>query len=296
MLLKSLFSSFKENIVSKTNPILKVRSVNDINKVPMITCEILGENRYQTISLDSIFAEKQFHLFNDDDINFLSKLYANKQVGYNQPFYTQSTKYFNFISLLFIFFLLLSNVTAVKISDFFGFALPGGIIFLPILYVLNDILTEIYGFWQSSKVIIIAFTVYILFNIGIYFVVNQTPAFFWHHQASLENIFLTSPRFLSALGLSYIVGAFINAYLLTIMKKKFKGRHFEVRALLSTLIGALLESIIFCTIAFYYNISLDQISEMIITLSVIKVLYEAILITFIARIVNFLKKREVIIE
>jgi uncharacterized integral membrane protein (TIGR00697 family) len=295
MLLKSLFSSFRENIAHISNPKLKVRSVNDNAGNLMIICEVLGEQKYQTISLEDIFSEKQLHLYSDDDINFLSMLYAKKHVGYNQPFFTQSTKYFNFISLLFIICLLLSNIAAVKISNFYGFILPGGIIFFPMLYVLNDILTEVYGFWQSRKVIIVALFVNILFNLGMYIVVKQTPAFFWEHQASFENIFLASPRILFASGLSYIMGEFLNAYLLTIMKKKFKGRYFEVRALFSTFMGVFLESGMFCLIAFYNHMPMDHIFNMIITLSIVKVLYEAVLITFTARIVKFLKTREIII-
>ncbi len=64
------------------------------------------------------------------------------------------TKFYNLLTIIFIFCLLISNIAEIKIMDVFGLAQVGaGTLFFPLLYVLNDVLTEVYGFSASRRAI-----------------------------------------------------------------------------------------------------------------------------------------------
>ena len=70
---------------------------------------------------------------------------------------TSNTKFYYSLTMIFVFCLLISNIAAMKIIDILGIAQVGaGALFFPLLYVLNDVITEIYGFSASRRTIWIA--------------------------------------------------------------------------------------------------------------------------------------------
>lgn len=201
-------------------------------------------------------------------------------------------KYYNKLALLFIICLMLANIGATKICNIFGFILPGGIVVFPMLYVLNDILTEVYGFRNSRKVIWLAlfcnlFSTLILFSISL-----LPPATEWSNQEAFSNIFSLAPRIFVASLSSYFVGELLNSFVISELKIRLSGKFFPLRAILSTTIGAFVETLIFASIAFGHHLNFAQLTNIVLTLTFAKVLYEFLLLPISVKLASFLKKSE----
>lgn len=200
------------------------------------------------------------------------------------------TKYYYNISTAFILSLLFANIFAVKIIDFWGYTLlDAGTIIFPLLYVMNDILTEIYGFYESRKVIVTALLINLLFNVLAYIVAILPHSPSGISQEAFNQVFLTTPRIFFASMVSYLIGEFSNSLLLSYGKSKFEGKFFVLRALFSTFIGSLLDSVLFCYIAFGEYITMDELTNMVITLALVKVFIEFVTMPITSRVVSYMK-------
>lgn len=211
----------------------------------------------------------------------------------------QKTKFYNLLTLIFIFCLLISNIAEVKIMDVFGLAQVGaGTIFFPLLYILNDIITEVYGFSASRKTIWIALLFSLTFTLLIQLILVLPDGDNWQEKEAFETVFILSPQIVIASLSSYFLGELINSSILSALKFHFNGEMFAVRAIFSTLISSLLESIIFGIIVFYGNIAFygripdDELIKMAVMLTIMKVLYEIITLPISQALVNYLKKSE----
>ena len=103
---------------------------------------------------------------------------------------------------------------------------------------------------------------------------------------------MLSPRIMIASLSSYFLGELINSSILSILKLQFRGEMFAVRAIFSTLIASFIESVMFGFIAFYGRIPDDELIKMAIMLTILKVLYEIIILPLSQVLVNYLKKSE----
>lgn len=203
-----------------------------------------------------------------------------------------STKYYGLLSTMFTVILLFSNIAEAKICDFFGYAIGAGTTIFPLLYILSDVLTEVYGFSASRKAIWIAFCYSCLFSIFIYIICLLPPSAHWNGQEAFLEIFLVSPRIVIASVLSYFVGELLNTTIIASLKIKLQGKYFAFRAIFSTFFGALLESSLFGFIAFLGRVPFEELINMIIILSLIKVIYEILLMPITTKLVKFLKRAE----
>lgn len=91
-------------------------------------------------------------------------------------------KYLNIISIVFITCLLASNLDPIKIYEFWGHTLPAGILLFPLLYVLNDVLIEVYGFSASRKMVWTALACNLFLNSYLCFAIEFRPSSHWHNQ------------------------------------------------------------------------------------------------------------------
>lgn len=163
---------------------------------------------------------------------------------------TNAYKYFNIITISFIICLIVSNLAATKLWQIGSLTLPGGIIIFPLLYVLNDILTEVYGFRASRKVIWLALFYNLVLTLILYSVIYLPPSEHWSNQEAYSYIFSLSPRIFIASISSYFVGELLNATAISMLKIMYQGKFFAFRAILSTCVGALIETSMFAIIAF----------------------------------------------
>lgn len=201
-------------------------------------------------------------------------------------------KYYNALTILFVICLMTSNLAATKLCQFGPLTLPGGIIIFPLMYVLNDILTEVYGFTASRKVILTALICNLFMTVVLSIVVYFPPAAEWSNNEAYSGVFSLSPRIFVASFSSYFIGELINATVISLLKIKLQGKFFIFRAIFSTWAGALIETVIFVTIAFSSVLPFEYLVRTIITLTTIKVLYELAVMPFTVKIVSFLKNAE----
>jgi uncharacterized integral membrane protein (TIGR00697 family) len=200
--------------------------------------------------------------------------------------------FFHILSIAFCFLFILSNIAASKISVVSGVYIDTGTAFFPLLYIINDITTEVYGFKASRKVIWFAVLCNIVFVLALSSIVNLSYSYGYSINTSFDVVFNFSPRILVASVSSFLIGEYINSVILSVSKIKFSGRLFPVRAIFSTFVGVSIESAIFSVIAFYGVISVEELISMSILLIAVKVLYEIFSIPITLKIVKYLKLKE----
>lgn len=171
--------------------------------------------------------------------------------------------------------LIISNIIAGKTFDFFSFTLPCGVVIFPVIYIVNDILAEVYGYEKARKVILLGFLMnlvaVICYNITI---MLPAPVFFENSDA--YSIVLGSTfRLLLASFAAYLVGSLVNAKMMVILKKWNEEKLF-VRCIVSTLFGEGLDAIIFIFIGFFGTMPLEALLVMILVQALFKTIYEII--------------------
>ncbi len=168
---------------------------------------------------------------------------------------------FNYITVSFVVILIISNIaSSAKIVDLgfkigsFRFAFDGGTLLFPLSYIIGDILTEVYGFRQSRKVIWIGF-ISLTFSALIFALLRFLPAETnWETEVGSASYMavlggISSGGLLLASLLAYLFGELSNAIVLSRLKIRTKGRWLWLRTITSTLVGQGLDSLIFVGIA-----------------------------------------------
>lgn len=171
---------------------------------------------------------------------------------------------------------------------------PTGIIFFPLTYFFDDILTEVYGFKVSRLIIWGGLFCSTLFTLGLWLTVYLPASPIWdantHHGAkAYELIFTGSLRILIASSVAYFCGEFLNSVILAKLKVLTAGRYFYLRVAGSTVIGVGVDSIIFCNIAFSSIMPQAIIWNIVLTQYLFKLSYEVAMLPITYRLANFLK-------
>ena len=185
--------------------------------------------------------------------------------------------------------LIVSNTIAGKTFDFFSFTLPCGVIIFPIIYIVNDVLAEVYGYAKARRVILLGFLMnlvaVICFNVTIWL---PAPAFFENSEA-FSIVLGSTFRLLVAGFIAYLVGSFVNAKLMVYLKKWDEEKLF-LRCIVSTLFGEGLDALIFITIAFLGTMPFDALLLMIVVQALFKTVYEIIVYPVTRIVINSVKK------
>lgn len=193
----------------------------------------------------------------------------------------------------FVTLLLCSNLIGVsKIWRVAGITTSGSILFFPISYLFGDILTEVYGYKYSRKVVWTGFAALVFASFVSWFIISLPPAAEWNHQAALETVFGQTPRIVLASLAAYFVGEFTNSYVLAKMKILTQGKWLWSRVLGSTVVGEGIDTLIFYPLAFYHSWPLDLVIQVMVTNYSIKVIWETMMTPLTYKIVGFLKRAE----
>jgi len=199
---------------------------------------------------------------------------------------------FMFAGILFATCLLISNILATKILMIGPWAAPAGVLIFPVAYILNDVITEVWGFAKARLIIWTGFAVNVLavlfFTMGI--VVPGAP--FWQNQEAFATILGNTPRIVVASMSAYLVGSFLNAFIMSRMKVMTNGKGFSGRAILSTLVGESADSFIFIGIAFAGIFPFTVLITMIVTQAMLKTVYEILILPITVWTVGFVKRME----
>lgn len=202
------------------------------------------------------------------------------------------TGHFLALVAVFVACLVVSNVIAGKIVEFGVLNLSAALIVFPITYILGDILTEVYGFRRARQVIWLGFLGNLV-AVGAILVAIELPAAgFYEHQAAYETILGQTPRILAASLVAYLVGEFVNSYVLAKMKLWTEGRHLWTRTIGSTVIGQGFDTTIFTILAFAGVFPVEAILVIVATEWAIKCGYEAAMTPITYGVVGWLKRAD----
>lgn len=209
-------------------------------------------------------------------------------------------RYYDLLTAAFVAVLLCSNLIGVhKVSSvnlpFYGeYVYGAGVLFFPISYLFGDILTEVYGYARSRKVIWAGFGALIFASL-MSFVVTSLPAaktMSAEQQQAVNLIFGQTPRIVAASLTAFWLGEFVNSFVLAKMKMLSGGKFLWMRTIGSTIFGEIADSLVFYPVAFYGVWSNEQLVSVMIGNYFIKVLWEVLATPFTYIIVNFLKRAE----
>ena len=204
----------------------------------------------------------------------------------------ESFKYYSIISTLFVVTLMISNVVATKLFSLGPLIFTGGILIFPITYIFGDILTEVYGYSRSRKIIWTGFFALIFMSFIFWIVGLLPPAPTWQNQDAYLSILGFVPRIVLASIIGYWAGEFANSFVLAKMKLLTKGRHLWTRTISSTIVGEGVDTTLFVLIGFYGVISGSILLMAILSGYIFKVAYEVVATPVTYKIVGFLKKAE----
>jgi queuosine precursor transporter len=205
---------------------------------------------------------------------------------------SRNYKYLDLITALFVAVLLISNIASTKIVSLWKFTFDAGTLLFPLSYIFGDIITEVYGYKRSRKVIWTGFFCAALMAAIFVLVQHLPPAPGWELQSAYEQILGFLPRIIIASMIAYFAGEFSNSYILAKLKIFTKGKYLWVRTIGSTVVGEAIDTLLFCTIAFFGAISNSLLVAVIVSNYIFKCLVEIVFTPITYKIVKVLKKRE----
>lgn len=198
------------------------------------------------------------------------------------------------LTLTFVVSLLISNIIVGKQIDLFGITIPGAVFVFPIIYILSDVFSEVYGYKWSRITCYLAFCAN-LFMVIIFTLLILAPfPEYWGNQSAYEIVLGNTPKILLASSLGFIAGDFVNDRVFRAMKRKHPDSHerFGSRAIVSSIFGEITDSLIFMPIAFIGVLPTEAILQMFIVQVSFKIIYEIIVLPFNKRIVRKVSKLE----
>jgi uncharacterized integral membrane protein (TIGR00697 family) len=213
----------------------------------------------------------------------------------------QPSRWYPGVVAFFATTLVVSNIIAVKVFDFFGLSLPAAVVLFPLAYIVGDVLTEVYGYSRARQAIWIGFGCNLIAVVAIWIAGLLPPAAFWNAgiysgpeeaDQAYRAILGFAPRLLAASFAAYLVGEFLNSFVLARLKVATSGRYLWTRTIGSTLIGQAADSAIFITLAFSGVLPAAVLLQAILSQWVVKTAYEAIATPLTYRVVNLLKRSE----
>lgn len=199
---------------------------------------------------------------------------------------------FLFISILFITCILVSNILASKIINIFGISMTGGVLGFPITYIIGDVLTEIYGYKKSKKIIIYGFICNLIMVILFYIAMKLPYPEYYLNQDAFVAVLSSTPRLLLASFIGYLAGGLTNSYIMDYIKNNSKIKYLWFRTITSTIIGEFLDTSIFLIIGFIGTMKTNDLLFMIVCQSAAKTLYEIVLTPLTYKTIAYIKKKE----
>lgn len=199
---------------------------------------------------------------------------------------------FMLFSVLFCVCLITANVLETKQLSMGLFSITGGLIVFPISYIINDCVCEVWGYGKARLLIWLGFAMNFLF-VAFGALCDVLPAApYWHNEEGFHAIFGLAPRIALASFLAFLVGSFVNAYVMSRMKISSGGKNFSARAIMSTVYGETADSIIFFPLALGGVVPTNELPVLIISQVVLKTLYEIVILPVTIRVVKATKRHE----
>ena len=205
----------------------------------------------------------------------------------------QGLKFYTPIAMLFVSLFVVVNIITQKIVPLTNnLMLTAGDFVYPFSYTLSVLLTEVYGYAMSRRVIWSAFICNFFIALVFLLAIALPAAPSWHEQASYASILGHVPRLLGASFGAFLVGEFIGTYVLAKMKVFTAGKYLWLRTIVATAIGQLIDSVVFTAIAFVGVMSWHDVIILTVSAYGCKIIYQILMTPGIYAFARFLKKKE----
>ena len=199
---------------------------------------------------------------------------------------------FLLLTVLFCVFLIVSNLMEIKTVDLGPLTITAGVIVFPLSYIISDCIVEVYGLARAKMVIWLGFAMNLLVSLLLQLGLWLPGSASWTGQGAMELIFGAVPRIFVASFVAFLCGSMVNAYVMNRMKIASQGRNFSLRAIVSTLWGEGVDSLIFFPIAFGGVLPWREIVALIVTQALLKTVYEIIVLPVTRVAVGRLRRLE----
>ena len=196
------------------------------------------------------------------------------------------------MGILFCVCLIAANLFETKIVQIGSFSMTAGFIVFPISYIINDCIAEVWGFRKARLIIWMGFLMnfFVVTMGGIAVALPAAP--FWEGDEAFRFVFGLAPRIAVASLTAFLIGSFLNAWVMSRLKLRDKERRFAWRAILSTLAGEGADSLIFFPMAFAGLMPVHELAKLMLLQVTAKTLYEVIALPVTTRVVRYMKRRE----
>ncbi len=214
-----------------------------------------------------------------------------------EPHAHRNYRYYDLIMAAFVCVLLCANLIGVsKVTQVQllgrNIAFGAGNLFFPLSYLFGDVLTEVYGYARSRKVVWAGFGALFFASIMSFVVVHLPAADGWTGQAVIEAAFGSTWRIALASLVGYFCGEFTNSVTLAKMKVWTNGRHLWTRTIGSTIVGELCDTLVFYPLAFFGTWPDSLLWQVMLANYVLKVSWEVVATPVTYRVVAALKRAE----
>lgn len=197
---------------------------------------------------------------------------------------------FILLGILFNVCLIAANLLETKVIQVGSLTVTAGLLVFPISYIINDCIAEVWGFKKARLIIWSGFAMN-FFVVALGLIAAAIPAApFWEGEEHFNFVFGMAPRIVAASLMAFLVGSFLNAYVMSKMKVASQGRNFSARAIWSTVVGETADSLIFFPVAFGGVIAWKELLIMMGIQIVLKSMYEVIILPVTIRVVKAIKK------
>ena len=197
---------------------------------------------------------------------------------------------FMLLGILFNVCLIAANLLETKVIQIGSLTVTAGLLVFPISYIINDCIAEVWGFKKARLISWSGFAMN-FFVVALGLIAVAIPAApFWEGEEHFDFVFGMAPRIVAASLMAFLVGSFLNAYVMSKMKVASQGRNFSARAIWSTVVGGTADSLIFFPVAFGGVIAWKELLIMMGIQIVLKSLYEVIILPVTIRVVKAIKK------
>ena len=192
---------------------------------------------------------------------------------------------FMLLGILFNVCLIAANLLETKVIQIGSLPVTAGLLVFPISYIINDCIAEVWGFKKARLIIWSGFAMN-FFVVALGLIAVAIPAApFWEGEEHFDFVFGMAPRIVAASLMAFLVGSFLNAYVMSKMKVASRGRHFSARAILSTLAGETADSLIFFPVAFGGIIAWRELLIMMCIQIILISMYDVIILPVTIRVV-----------
>ena len=186
--------------------------------------------------------------------------------------------------------LIAANLLETKVIQLGSLTVTAGLLVFPISYIINDCIAEVWGFRKARLIIWSGFVMnFFVVTLGL-IAVSLPAAPFWEGEEHFNFVFGMAPRIVAASLMAFLVGSFLNAYVMSRMKIASRGRNFSARAIWSTVVGETADSLIFFPVAFGGVSAWRELAVMMGLQILLKSAYEVVILPVTIRVVKAVKR------